>query len=88
MTQLAHNWMGHTEAREIAIKHGAVIEGTYWVRPPGRQTKERYSAHWFDKDGLEIGYWHYNFCAPITVFPARRIWHQDFYDQLEKEILT
>ena len=85
MTQLAHNWIGYTEAQQKAKALGATVEGVFWVRPPDKAWKERFSVHYFRPDGLEIAYWHYG--TGIFTEIAPREWNQDWYDQLEKETL-
>lgn len=81
-SELAHDWIGFTEARERAKALGAVKEGIYWAAA-AYQPHTRFSAHWFNADGKEVALWHYNLATFQELHPPRE-WSQLHLNELEE----
>lgn len=73
------NFTTYTEAEERAIELGAVEVGVYY---PAKNSGA-FSAHFFDADGLEIGFYHYDLNEPLLELIPRRAWHSSFLAGLE-----
>lgn len=68
----------YTEAETRAKALGAVKVGTYNVKKD-----ERFSAHFFNSAGLEIGYYIYGIGQPLHELEHARKWHESLILGLE-----